>query len=230
MTESVRSQEIAQWMERQIREGTWRLNSRIPTETELSAALGAGRSTIREATRVLVNNGMLESARGRGTFVRARSAVNSVLSDYFLHQPVPHLLGLRRALEVEAAGLAALHRSGDDVDRLRRSLEPGPSRGTAPDLPCAGSAEPGVLPSPGSFHADVFAAAGNPLLTELYQCAIVAVRRALAEGALTAGTAEERDADHRRVFEAIRAGDADAARDAAADHADRDFTVVPRIA
>ncbi|MDQ7903578.1 FCD domain-containing protein [Phytohabitans sp. ZYX-F-186] len=216
MTRSSRSQVVAEWMQQQIRDGKWSLNSRIPTEAKLAETLEVGRSTIREATRALANTGMLESVAGIGTFVRARSPVNAVLSEYLLRQPVSAVLGLRRALEVEAAGLAAGNRTDEDLERMRRSLEAGSAPVTDP---ASG------LPSPGSFHADMFAAAGNPVLAEFYQCAIVAMRYAMGSGHLRPGTRDERAYDHRSIFDAIVAGDPDAARAAAAAHADRDFAL-----
>ncbi|MFY1634975.1 FadR/GntR family transcriptional regulator [Solwaraspora sp. WMMB335] len=223
MTKGSRSQMVAEWMRQQIRDGAWPLNTRIPTETELANLLGVGRSTVREATRSIADTGMLESGAGRGTFVRARSPVNAVLTDHLVHQPIRQVLGLRRAIEVEAAGLAARHRSPDDIERLRRSLDAAPRRDPEPgaDRPDATGAL--VLPSPGSFHADIFDAAGNPLLAEFYQCAVAALRNGVSRGVLIPGTAAERLADHQRILEAIIAGDVEGARAAAADHADRDF-------
>ncbi|WP_433528285.1 FadR/GntR family transcriptional regulator [Micromonospora sp. CA-263727] len=217
MTRSSRSRVVAEWMQQQIRDGNWPLNTRIPTEAQLAETLAVGRSTIREATRALANTGMLESVAGVGTFVRARSPVNAVLSEHLVHQPVAAVLGLRRALEVEAAGLAAARRTEEDLERMRRSLEAGNAAVTDPGPAPA-------LPSPGSFHADMFAAAGNPLLAEFYQCAMVAIRYAMGSGQLRPGTREDRAHDHRQIFEAIVAADPDAARAAAAAHADRDFT------
>ncbi|MBT0769576.1 FadR family transcriptional regulator [Kineosporia sp. J2-2] len=208
-----RFDEALRWMESRIHDGTWPLNTQIPTEAELTAALGVGRSTVREATRTLANSGMLESAAGRGTFVRARSAVNTVLSDYLKQQPLHEVLVLRRALEGEAAALAALARTDEQLARMSR-----PPAGSGDPLPES-------IPSPGNFHADLFAAAGSPMLTELYQCAIASIRRAQLLGRLVAAPAADREADHRRILEAVRAGDAHAARQAASEHCDRDFTV-----
>ncbi|MFD4668791.1 FadR/GntR family transcriptional regulator [Lentzea sp. NPDC058450] len=208
-----RSEEISEWIKSQIQDGTWPLNSRIPTEVELSESLGVGRSTIREATKVMVNNGMLESAPGRGTFVRSRNAINVVLRDYLEQQPVMDVVGLRRALEVEASGLAAANCSEEDLARLRKSAS-----GDRPDLRPA-PASPGNPQSPGSFHADVFRAAGNPLLTEMFESVIAVLWR----GKLVPGPKSERDADHARLLEAITEGDVQGAREAAAFHVDRDF-------
>lgn len=205
MARRPRSEAAVEWLLRQVQDGAWPLNSRIPTEAELAETLGIGRSTVREATKTLVNNGMLECVPGRGTFVRSRNAINAVLRDYLGTQPVVHVIGLRRALEADAAGLAATRRTDADLDRLRAAATP-PRDGTA-------------LEAPGSFHAAVFRAAGNPLLTEVFESVIAVLWR----GALAPGPAAERAADHLAILDAIERRDVPAARAAAAAHADRDF-------
>src|SRR5699024_11792816 len=42
----------------------------LPNEIELSTELKISRTTLREAIRILVTNGILEIKRGRGTFVK----------------------------------------------------------------------------------------------------------------------------------------------------------------
>lgn len=70
-----KSAELASWLERQITTGVWPINSQIPTEGEIATDHQVGRSTVREATRSLVNLGMLESLVGRGTFEIGRAHV-----------------------------------------------------------------------------------------------------------------------------------------------------------
>ncbi len=48
---------------------TWTVGSKLPSEQELSRQLGVGRSTVREALRVLEHLGLVESRSGMGTFV-----------------------------------------------------------------------------------------------------------------------------------------------------------------
>ncbi len=43
---------------------------KLPNENELSRELNISRTTLREAIRILVTNGILEIKRGRGTFVK----------------------------------------------------------------------------------------------------------------------------------------------------------------
>ena len=62
---------IAQ-LEAQIEAGAFAVGDRLPTEPELMAQLGVGRSTVREAVRALAHVGLVEVRQGAGTFVRAR--------------------------------------------------------------------------------------------------------------------------------------------------------------
>ena len=43
---------------------------RLPNEFQLADRFGVGRSTIREAVKLLVSRGVLETRRGSGTYVR----------------------------------------------------------------------------------------------------------------------------------------------------------------
>lgn len=52
-----------------ILSGQYKPGERLPTEADLSSVLGVGRSTVREAIRVLEAEGLVDSRRGAGTFV-----------------------------------------------------------------------------------------------------------------------------------------------------------------
>lgn len=196
---------LARWLQRQITSGTWPVNSRIPTESELATEHGVGRSTVREATRSVVMLGMLEALPGCGTFVRSASPANSVLSAYLAQQAPEEAAVLRSALEAEAAALAAVRRTDDQAAAIEAAAASGAAdcrRGSA-------------------FHRLLFEAAQTPLLTELYG-SLVAIPRSAANEA-DRRTDLDRDAEHRRIARAIRAGDPVKARAAAARHADREL-------
>ena len=53
----------------QITTGNWRLNQRIPTETELCTAHNVSKITVRQAINNLVSDGYLMKFQGKGTFV-----------------------------------------------------------------------------------------------------------------------------------------------------------------
>lgn len=210
-----KSAELALWLERQITSGVWPINSQIPTEGEIASEHQVGRSTVREATRSLVNLGMLESLVGRGTFVRSKSPVNSLLASYLSHQPLAEVLELRSALEAEAAALAASRRTEEQLAALQHAVDLAQESAQTPKQ---------ASQSPGEFHADVFATAQSPLLSDLYRSVLVIIRHALESGELLPMSTEGRVADHQQILSAIKAGDPAEARAAAAAHADRDVT------
>lgn len=61
---------VAERLKEYILRNNLKPGSLLPTESELSAQLGVGRSTIREAKALLKNAGILESRQGKGTVIR----------------------------------------------------------------------------------------------------------------------------------------------------------------
>lgn len=65
-------QQIAEALRQQIGDGTLAAGSQLPTEAELTESYGVSRATVRQALSMLVNEGLIVSARPRGHFVRER--------------------------------------------------------------------------------------------------------------------------------------------------------------
>lgn len=212
---SARALQTVAWLRKRIESGEWPLNSKIPTEPELVAAIGVGRSTVREAVRSLASQGMLETASGRGTFVRARTPVNGVLSDHMSRKDPTDLLQVRRALEVEAAGLAAERRTAEEVAHLEQLKQ---------DLGSEVLVDP-IGASPGGLHADIFEMARNPLLTELYGGVMAAVRAAIGRRSIVQGDVDQRRDDHAALLAALIEGDVAASRELAWQHCGRDLRI-----
>jgi DNA-binding FadR family transcriptional regulator len=194
----------AQQLREQLASGVWPLGERLPAETVLAEQLGVGRSTVREAVRVLVAAGQLETRQGSGTFVRAlqptvewvpRARRAAVLDVY----------EVREALEVQAARLAAERRTADDLDAIDRTLA---ARETAR---AAGEVEP-FVDADLAFHGAVVAAAHNALLQEMFTSFLDVLREALVSVVEVVVIDEVDAADaHADLAAAIRAGDPDAA-------------------
>lgn len=217
---SDRARETVRRLQADVTSGRWPLNSRIPTEAELAAELGVGRSTVREAVRSLAHLGMLEPAPGRGTFVRSLNPVRGVLSDYITEHSWPDILAVRQALEVQAAFLAARDGADDAIARLREAHE---ADATGRD---AATTERGR--SPGQFHALLVEIAGNQLLAELHTALTTAIRGGSQRGEIVSGQdAEARRRDHAVLLEAIAAHNPGAAVAAAGQHAHADLVVAP---
>ena len=93
--------------------------SRLPTERELCAQLGVGRSTLREAMRSLSFIGAIRVRQGSGTYVSSVEDANVErlisLGLMLHHTKVHETIEARQILEVQAVRMAAL--KCDDCDR-----------------------------------------------------------------------------------------------------------------
>jgi DNA-binding FadR family transcriptional regulator len=217
---SDRAQQTVRRLQADITSGRWPVNSRIPTEADLAAEFGVGRSTIREAIRSLAHLGLVEPAPGRGTFVRSLSPVHGVLADFAASHTWSDILAVRRALEVQAAELAAIAADDEGLERLRVAHQA--------DLENAVGIERGK--TPGQFHALVVELSGNRLLAELYAGVSAAIRSGLAAGAIVSQeSASERQRDHGALLAALVAGNARAAGAVAAEHAEHDLGESPTL-
>jgi GntR family transcriptional regulator len=63
--------QVADHLRETVRDKTYQVGERFPTETELIAKFGVSRTTIRAALAKLVQEQLLERGSGRGSFVRA---------------------------------------------------------------------------------------------------------------------------------------------------------------
>jgi len=63
-------QQLAELLSREIASGSLKPGARLPSELELAERHAIGRPTVRQATELLVQRGLIERRRGSGTFVR----------------------------------------------------------------------------------------------------------------------------------------------------------------
>jgi DNA-binding FadR family transcriptional regulator len=125
-------------------------------------------------------------------------------------------LKARQLLESQAAALAALRASDEEIDELDRAchdLQRTFDLGQDPTLP-------GL-----NFHQILARACGSPLFMalvgSLYTPALVAVERALDVVLQANGTIVESVADHRHILDAVRRRDGRRAQRAMSDHIER---------
>lgn len=60
------------YIQQNISNGTWPVGSKIPSENQLCALLGASRTSVRSALQQFIAIGAVESIHGKGTFVRSK--------------------------------------------------------------------------------------------------------------------------------------------------------------
>jgi len=64
-----------------IRQGEWKEGDRIPSEKELCEKFSVSRITVRQAIRLAVNNGLLETHPGKGTFVTKKRTGKGIIEN-----------------------------------------------------------------------------------------------------------------------------------------------------
>ncbi len=188
-----------------------RRGDRLPAERDLATQIGVSRPTVRAGLRALQAMGVVISRHGSGTYIP--DGPPALGSEPLSFQAALHgftreeMYEARRILEVGAAGLAAdraapdqLATLADEVAGLFASLE-----------------EPRVfLVHDIDFHRSVAAASGNPIVASLVEMVSALYYERRRDTAARASQRDLRDAAeaHRRIYQAIRARNANAAREA----------------
>lgn len=192
--------------------------TRLPSETELAQHFRVSRPVVREALKRLRDEAMIDSVRGSGSYVRlvpeAALAAQTASADI---NHILHGVELRLVMEPEAAALAALRRTRDDLQRLALTVDAF-ARATA-------TGEPTHAHDYG-FHEAIARATGNPRLLPAIQALEFDVGYAVKVwrhlGRVKTGMRMEDAVDeHRAILECIRQQDAEGARRAMRSHIEK---------
>ncbi len=195
----------ADQLERRIAAGEWPVGSRLPTEPELMAQLGIGRSTVREAVRTLARVGLVQVRQGDGTYVTARPLDTESLRHRCQRAQLHEIHDVREALDLQAARLAAARRSEEDLVALRELLDARAAAASSRDA--ARYADADV-----AFHQHIVAATQNDMLIDLYRVIGDTLRQSLTLRKRESAFDDlDTSAEHEAVLAAIAAGDGDAA-------------------
>jgi GntR family transcriptional regulator, transcriptional repressor for pyruvate dehydrogenase complex len=203
--------EVADRLRGMILAGKLRAGHRLPTEAELRKQFKVGRSTIREALRMLTSERLLTTSRGVGggssvarlnhdDVTEMLESAIAVLS-HSEGVSVAELLEARELLEVPAARLAAARRTADQLEVIRKTIPA--SLDTVPMRR--------IFVVNRAFHEALLDAASNRLMHAMTEPVFKVLGNRFAR------ERAERDfwtvvmSDHRKILTAIEAGDVDGA-------------------
>lgn len=121
------SQRVVEALSDRIATGQLKPNERVPTEPALMQEFGVSRSVVREAISRLQAAGLLRTQQGVGSFVLAPKVSNPLLpeaapAELKVQQKLA-MLELRLSLEPEAAALAAQRRTAEQLSAMERALK-----------------------------------------------------------------------------------------------------------
>jgi GntR family transcriptional regulator, transcriptional repressor for pyruvate dehydrogenase complex len=187
----------------------------IPSERELVQLYRVGRSSVREALRMLESKGVIAST-GNGGFAVAEfgNALNNSL-DFLLsvdEADYGELFEVRRILEGEAAALAASRRDDEDLARIAAEID---------GMEAGLGSEDGFITADLRFHLTVAEASGNRLIVRLMEAIRSLLQRSLSSAYHIPGSPEGAVVLHRLILEAIAEKRPEEARQRMQEHVSR---------
>lgn len=198
--------EVAERLLAYFTSGDISAGARLPSERQMAASLGVGRSAVREALAALEILGIVIVRPGSGTYLRdgmSELLPRTLSWGLMLGEPrTRELVELRGGLEIQAVQLAATRISNDSINALRTSL--GVMERSLADLDA-------FIEADAAFHREIAVSSGNQVLQELLQ-SIRSLLRIWVDRALTdEGHAAAALAEHWEIFKALEAHDGEAA-------------------
>ncbi|WPU96751.1 FadR/GntR family transcriptional regulator [Mucilaginibacter sabulilitoris] len=156
------AEEVAEQLRAAITSNTYKVNEQLPTEPELMKQFGVGRSSIREAIRILANSGLLRVQQGVGTFIEAHAGITEPFIQRLKRAEASDLDEVRKLLEMKIAEKAAANHTAEDIKKIKAVLDKRNALAqTGPLEDC--------IQADIDFHMSIAEAAGNPILADLYQ-------------------------------------------------------------
>jgi GntR family transcriptional repressor for pyruvate dehydrogenase complex len=207
--------EIARKLIAYLLSGDIKPGTRMPSERALAAALGVGRSSVREALKSLGLLGLVEVRQGDGTYLRRPDSdlLPQVIEWGLLlnERRTLDLVDARQHLEIINARLAAERRGPADIKTLNATLRL-MSKRTNPDT---------FVEADIAFHLAIAEAAKNAVMLDIARSIQSLLKVWIKRSVTEAGETRGSHAEHVPILEAIVAGDADAAGQAMSDHMSR---------
>jgi DNA-binding FadR family transcriptional regulator len=210
------TEQVVQSLGRAIVSGEYQPNS-IFQIADLCTEFKASRTVMREAVKTLTAKGLVTSRASVGSIVQDELRWNlsdpDVL-DWFLHvkgNTVPLLrefIDFRMGIEPSAAALAATRGDADAIALIFKALD---------RMRAAERGEDNALDADVDFHVAILHASGNRFFINMRHTVDVALHISIRVTNRAKGVTLASVADHARIAEAIKAGDAEGARQATYD-------------
>ncbi|MEP4031016.1 FadR/GntR family transcriptional regulator [Roseibium polysiphoniae] len=122
LTEKIQSK-----LGKKIRSGEFIVGEKLPREKDLVASFNVSRTVIREALAQLRAEGLIDIRHGVGAFVCPPPVHDTKIpflpDNLKKRSDLLELLELRKGVEIEAAGLAALRRSPAQYERIQEAFQ-----------------------------------------------------------------------------------------------------------
>jgi GntR family transcriptional regulator, transcriptional repressor for pyruvate dehydrogenase complex len=198
-------------IKRLIADGSISPGAKFPPEREMAKEFGANRASVRQALKVLEMMGVLSQRVGDGTYLSesADTILNEPIDFVVLLDDLSHqeLIETRLIVEPELAARAAERATAEDISALRSAVLALERSKIKRDR----------LEADMAFHNAIFRASGNRICQLLFKGIHRIVLTSMSQLSEKVSV-EQPLKSHRKIYAAIRARDAEAARSAMRDH------------
>ena len=190
------SEEVAKQLQHQITSGKYTLGQKLPCEPKLMEEFGVGRSSVREAVRVLANTGIVRVQQGVGTFVEFKNGATVPWYERLRNAKGYELNEVRQLLELKIAEKAALNRTTKDVATMKKLLQKryDAAMKNNPDE---------CIDADIRFHIAIAEATKNDILADLYKTIAAQMKRSFKEVYHDTGVFLSRHAEHTALLKSI---------------------------
>jgi len=207
--------QVFEQLRNRIMERKWLPGAKIPSENALAVALGVSRVSIREALQMLASLGLLETMQGGGTHVREYSGeifLNPLLPMLALDTPdILHVLEYRKMVEKGIVSLVVKRAGSAEIEGLERAFKA--MEGRRNDARAFAQADL-------NFHLDLAKATRNPVVIKV-NAVITDILKISMYGIVDALGTKDGLYYHRRILDAIKAGNGPRAESLMEEHVER---------
>ncbi|MGF7040664.1 FadR/GntR family transcriptional regulator [Mucilaginibacter lappiensis] len=194
------AEEVAEQLRAAIAANNYKVGEQLPIEPELMKQFGVGRSSVREAIRILANSGLLRVQQGVGTFVEAHVGITEPFHQRLKRAEAQDLDEVRQLLEMKIAEKAAANHTDAGIKKIKAMLDKRNALAkTGPLEDC--------IQADIDFHMSIAEAAGNPILTDLYQSFSLQLKTWFLKIHVNMDKFRETDMLHEELYESIKARD-----------------------
>lgn len=196
--------DVVNQIQEKISTGIISPGDKLPPEPELMQLFNVGRSTIREAIRVLVHAGLLEKRQGFGTFLKSSPIIQEPLTHRLHRAELIEVFEARKMIELEISRLAALRHDEKDISNMRNHLDTRKMALEQNDRELYAKADI-------EFHMAVAIASKNAVIIDLYRTFSHILSDAMSKLSRNYSSHDPQSYFHEQVYESIKNGDADQA-------------------
>ncbi len=207
------SDEIIEQIKDLILDGTLKPGEQLPSEISLASQMRVGRSTIREALKVLIHLGFIETrnkARIVSHQVGGHLDPQAIVERFKDHRNIIEMIEVRKIIEPDIAEMAASRRDSEDIELIQKDVDAMRSETKSP----AAFAE-----YDHHFHLHLAQACKNQILIQIIQ-KIQEMLKETQELILTKskGIAPRSMEYHLKIVKAVKEGKPDQAKELMCKH------------